>query len=82
MSRLHLPQIEVLIVDDQVPTSELLSEFCLVQGSEVVTANDGRAAIASRTGTASRSHCQQLPGAVGFEVLTADRHSNLSASVS
>ena len=71
MSRLHLPQIEVLIVDDQVPTRELLSEFCLVQGSEVVTANDGRAAIAARTGDGQQfaltatSGCRRVRGADG-----------------
>src|SRR5262245_45033675 len=85
MPSLHSPEIEVLIVDDDVQTRELLLEFCRAQGYEVPTATDGRAAIAALT----RSPHQfgivitdlQLPGADGFEVLTAARHANPSVYV-
>jgi len=49
MPSLHSPEIEVLIVDDDVQARELLLEFCRAQGYEVATANDGRAAIAALT---------------------------------
>jgi DNA-binding NtrC family response regulator len=85
MPSLHSPKNEVLIVDDEVQTRELLSEFCRAQGYEVATANDGRAAIAALT----RSPTQyaivitdlHLPGADGFEVLTSARHFNPSVYV-
>src|SRR5262245_38891665 len=85
MPSLHSPEIEVLIVDDDVQTRELLLEFCRAQGYEVATVNDGRAAIAALT----RSPRQfaivitdlQLPGADGFEVLTAARQANPSVYV-
>src|SRR4030095_9063556 len=85
MPSLHSPKIELLIVDDEVQTRELLSEFCRAQGYEVATANDGRAAI----GALTRSPQQfgivitdlQLPGADGFEVLTSARQANPSVYV-
>ena len=44
----------MLIVDDEVQTRELLSEFCRAQGYEVATANDGLAAIAAITHSPQR----------------------------
>ena len=38
MPSLHSPKAEVLIVDDEVQTRELLSEFCQAQGYTVATA--------------------------------------------
>jgi response regulator RpfG family c-di-GMP phosphodiesterase len=49
MPPLHSPQIEVLIVDDEVQTRELLLGVLPGLGYEVATANDGRAAIAALT---------------------------------
>ena len=85
MPSLHSPKIEVLIVDDEVQTRELLSEFCRAQGYEVATANDGRAAIAALTRSPQQFGIVitdlQLPGADGFEVLTSARHCNRSVYV-
>jgi DNA-binding NtrC family response regulator len=85
MPSLHSPKIEVLIVDDEVQARELLSEFCRAQGYEVATANDGRAAIAALTRSPQQFGIVitdlQLPGADGFEVLTAARHANPSVYV-
>lgn len=77
--------VEVLIVDDEEETRELLSEFCRVQGCQVATAHDGRAAI----GAILRAPGQfdviitdlNLPGADGFEVLRTARENNASAYV-
>ena len=85
MPSLHSPKIEVLIVDDEVQARELLSEFCRAQGYEVATANDGRAAIAALTRRPRQFGIVitdlQLPGADGFEVLTAARQANPSVYV-
>ena len=82
MPSLHSPKIEVLIVDDEVQARELLSEFCRAQGYEVATANDGRAAIAALTRSPHQFSIViadlQLPGADGFEVLTAACQANPS----
>src|SRR5262245_61454448 len=80
MPSLHSPNVEVLIVDDEVAARELLSEFCRAQGFTVATANDGRAALAA-IARAPRQFAVvitdlQLPGADGFEVLKAARESN------
>ena len=74
---MQLPKKELLIVDDDVRATELLSEFCRRQGFEASTAHDGRAAIAA----IRRDPGQfvliitdlHLPGAGGFEVLRAAR---------
>jgi DNA-binding NtrC family response regulator len=76
---------EILIVDDEAETRELLSEFCLGQGLAVASAHDGRAAI----GAIRRAPAQfsvvitdlHLPGADGFEVLKAAREANPSCYV-
>jgi DNA-binding NtrC family response regulator len=85
MPSLHSPKVEVLIVDDEVQARELLSEFCRAQGHEVATANDGRAAIAALTRSPKQYGIVitdlQLPGADGFEVLTAARQANPSVYV-
>ena len=49
MPSLHSPKAEVLIVDDEVQTRELLSEFCRTQGYTVAKAHDGRAALTATT---------------------------------
>jgi two-component system response regulator HydG len=77
--------LEILIVDDEAETRELLSEFCLGQGLVVATAHDGRAAI----GAIQRAPAQfgvvitdlNLPGADGFQVLKAARAANPSCYV-
>lgn len=80
MPSLHSPKIAVLIVDDEVQTRELLSEFCRAQGYEVATASDGRAAIAALTRSPKQFAIVitdlHLPGADGFEVLTSARYVN------
>lgn len=85
MPTLHTPKIEVLIVDDEVETRELLSEFCRAQDYDVATANDGRAAIAALTRAPRQFGIVitdlHLPGADGFEVLTAARQVNPSVYV-
>jgi DNA-binding NtrC family response regulator len=77
--------LEILIVDDEAETRELLSEFCLGQGLQVATAHDGRAAISA----IQRAPAQfgvvitdlNLPGADGFQVLKAARDANPSCYV-
>ena len=77
--------LEILIVDDEAETRELLSEFCLRQGLTVATAQDGRAAISA----IQRAPAQfgvvitdlHLPGADGFQVLKAARDANPSCYV-
>jgi DNA-binding NtrC family response regulator len=85
MPSLHSPKIDVLIVDDEVQTRELLSEFCRAHGYEVATANDGRAAIAALLRSPHQFRIVitdlQLPGADGFEVLTSAREANPSVYV-
>src|SRR5262245_33163712 len=76
---------EVLIVDDDPDTREVLSEFCRTLGLTVATAEDGRAALAA----IERSPAQYrvvltdicMPGADGFEVLKVVRGANPSAYV-
>jgi len=85
MPSLHSPKAEVLIVDDEVQTRELLSEFCRAQGFNVATAHDGRAALAA-IGRGPRQFGVvitdlQLPGVDGFEVLKAAREANPSTYV-
>ena len=78
MSPLRLPQIEVLIVDDEVPTRELLSEFRLVQGSHCRDQHS----VGRRLGRGlAQARIVTTFGVGWVRVLTADRHSNASASV-
>jgi DNA-binding NtrC family response regulator len=81
----HAESLDVLIVDDEADTREVLSEFCRAQGLSVATAHDGRAAIAAIQ-RAPAQFCVvitdlHLPGADGFEVLRAAREANPSAYV-
>ena len=69
MSSLHLPQIEVVIVDDEVPTRELLLKFRLVLGGHC------RDQQAPGPRTLTSSHVTMF-GVGWVRVLTADRHSN------
>ncbi|NOT43748.1 MAG: response regulator [Acidobacteria bacterium] len=77
--------LDVLIVDDEPETLDLLAEFCRSMGHSVATAQDGRAAITA----IERAPAQfdlvltdlHMPGADGFEVLRAARASNASSYV-
>jgi two-component system response regulator HydG len=76
---------DVLVVDDDPDTREVLSEFCRSLGLAVATAEDGRAALTA----IERSPAQYrvvltdicMPGADGFEVLKAVRATNPSTYV-
>ena len=76
---------DVLIVDDERETRELLADFCRTLGFGVATAQDGRAAMAA----VQRQPTQftvvltdlNMPGADGFEVLRAARAANPSCYV-
>jgi DNA-binding NtrC family response regulator len=76
---------EVLVVDDEAETREVLSEFCRTLGFTVTAADDGRSAV-----TAIRRSPAQfrvvltdiwMRGADGFEVLKTARDANPSAYV-
>ena len=76
---------EVLVVDDEVETREVLSEFCRTLGLTVTSVDDGRSAV-----TAIRRAPAQfkvvltdiwMRGADGFEVLKTARDANPSAYV-
>jgi two-component system, NtrC family, response regulator HydG len=79
------PGFEVLVVDDEAETREVLAEFCRSLGLTVTSADDGRSAV-----TALRRAPAQfrvvltdiwMRGADGFEVLKAAREVNPSAYV-
>lgn len=76
---------EVLIVDDEPETRELLSEFCRSLGLGVAVAPDGRAAMAALERGPSQFGIVMtdlhMPGADGFEVLKAARTANPSCYV-
>jgi two-component system response regulator AtoC len=76
---------EVLVVDDEAETREVLSEFCRTLGLTVTAADDGRSAV-----TAIRRAPAQfrvvltdiwMRGADGFEVLKTARDANPSVYV-
>lgn len=77
--------LDVLIVDDERDTRDLLADCCRTLGFGVATAQDGRAAIAA----VERDPRQfgivltdlNMPGADGFEVLRAVRAANPSCYV-
>lgn len=77
--------LDVLIVDDERDTRELLADFCGTLGFRVATAQDGRAAVSA----VQRSPHQygivltdlHMPGADGFEVLRAVRAASPSCYV-
>lgn len=77
--------LDVLIVDDEPETRDLLAEFCRGMGLTVATAQDGRAALAA----IERAPLQYqvvltdvfMPGVDGFEVLKMVRAVNPFAYV-
>lgn len=78
-------RFEVLVVDDEPETCDLLSEHCRTRGYEVTVAQDGRAAITAIDRQPSRYAViltdLHMPGADGFEVLKTARAANPSAYV-
>jgi CheY-like chemotaxis protein len=77
--------LEVLVVDDEAPTRELLEQFCHQRKFPVAAASDGRAAISALERHPSRFAVVltdiNMPGADGFEVLKAARSVNASRYV-
>ena len=77
--------IEVLLVDDELSTRELLEQFCRSRGLPVTTASDGRAAITALERSPSRFTIVMtdinMPGADGFEVLKTARAGNRACYV-
>jgi DNA-binding NtrC family response regulator len=76
----HKPTPEVLIVDDEIETCELLAEFCRAHALPTATARDGRAAIDAIKRTSARFGIVitdlHMPGADGFAVLAAAKAAN------
>lgn len=72
--------LEVLLVDDELSTRELLEQFCRSRSLPVTTASDGRAAIKALELAPSRYTIVMtdinMPGADGFEVLKTARAGN------
>jgi DNA-binding NtrC family response regulator len=77
--------IEVLLVDDELSTRELLEQFCRSRNLPVTTASDGRAAIMALERAPARFTIVMtdinMPGADGFEVLKKARAGNRSCYV-
>jgi CheY-like chemotaxis protein len=77
--------LEVLLVDDELSTRELLEQFCRSRNLPVTTASDGRAAITALERNPSRFSLVltdiNMPGADGFEVLKTARNGNRSCYV-
>ena len=77
--------LEVLLVDDELSTRELLEQFCRSRSLSVTTASDGRAAITALERAPSRFTIVltdiNMPGADGFEVLKTAKHGNRSCFV-
>jgi DNA-binding NtrC family response regulator len=77
--------LEVLLVDDELSTRELLEQFCRSRNLPVTTASDGRAAITALERAPSRFTVVltdiNMPGADGFEVLKTARAGNRSCYV-
>jgi DNA-binding NtrC family response regulator len=77
--------LEVLLVDDELSTRELLEQFCRSRNLSVTTASDGRAAITALERNPSRFTLVltdiNMPGADGFEVLKTARAGNRSCYV-
>ena len=77
--------IEVLLVDDELSTRELLEQFCRSRNLPVTTASDGRAAIKALERAPSRFTIVMtdinMPGADGFEVLKTARAGNRACYV-
>ena len=85
MSTSALNPFEVLVVDDEAETREVLSEFCRSLGHAVTSADDGRSAVTA----IQRAPAQftvvltdiWMRGADGFEVLKTARAANPSSYV-
>lgn len=77
--------IEVLLVDDELSTRELLEQFCRSRNLPVTTASDGRAAIKALERAPARFTIVMtdinMPGADGFEVLRTARAGNRACYV-
>jgi len=76
---------EVLVVDDEAETREVLAEFCRTLGLTVTSADDGRSAVTAIQRSPSQFRVVLtdiwMRGADGFEVLKAARAANPSAYV-
>lgn len=86
MPPLHtIDRFEVLIVDDEPETCDVLSEHCRTRGLDVSIAQDGRAAITAIDRSPARYAViltdLHMPGADGFEVLKSARAANPSSYV-
>lgn len=77
--------LEVLLVDDELSTREVLEQFCRSRNLPVTTASDGRAAITALERSPARFTIVltdiNMPGADGFEVLKTARAGNRSCYV-
>jgi DNA-binding NtrC family response regulator len=77
--------LDILIVDDEPETCELLTEFCAAQGFRVATAYDGMTAIAALQRAVPPFPIViadlHLPHADGFAVLEAARTASASCYV-
>lgn len=77
--------LDVLIVDDEPETRDLLADFCRGIGCDVATAQDGRAAMVAVERRPEQFNVVitdlNMPGADGFEVLRAVRAANPSCYV-
>src|SRR4030095_9436623 len=78
-------RFEVLVVDDEPETCDVLAEHCRARGLDGSVAQDGRAAISAIDRNATRFGLiltdLHMPGADGFEVLKSARAANPSAYV-
>ena len=72
--------LEVLLVDDELSTREILEQFCRSRNLNVTVASDGRAAITALERNPSQFTIVMtdinMPGADGFEVLKAAKAAN------
>ena len=72
--------LEVLLVDDELSTREILEQFCRSRNLAVTVASDGRAAMTALERNPSRFTIIltdiNMPGADGFEVLKAAKAVN------
>jgi DNA-binding NtrC family response regulator len=72
--------LEVLLVDDELSTREILEQFCRSRNLTVTVASDGRAAMTALERNPSRFTIIltdiNMPGADGFEVLKAAKAVN------
>ena len=78
-------RFEVLVVDDEPETCDVLSEHCRTRGLDVSVAQDGRAALTVIERNPTRFGLiltdLHLPGADGFEILKSARGANPSCYV-